>query len=377
MKPSILSIDDAEDEVTPLVSDEKFDLHVIDPNDANLAEKLAARLPLASLILLDQKFNVDSDPLSLKASDGSSFVAHLRSWSRQNAKTLAPLVLFTNDEQAFENEIPAVGAALPLDGTFVGREHQIAPALDVEWVQLKAAEDAQTKLEQLIEASVDASAIIGENGVSIAELEELLELPEDQVWTDKARSDLRAARPPISQIDDTTPDPCGSTQIIRWLCHRGLPYPGMLFSDLYAAWALGISLDEFRSIEDLAADTQWTQDLIQVEYTGPLYHFAGRRWWKSGIDYLVWKLDQESLKQGDREKAWGILVPGVKIAQIYSASTHVVTWTPELSEGDISEIDACAQLRPPGWPAEALEPWILKSDLENDSVLQAMTEDDE
>ena len=61
-------------------------------------------------------------------------------------------------------------------------------------------------------------------------------------------------------------------------------------------------------------------------------------------------------------------MPGIEIEQIYSASTHVVSWKPDLSEGTISDIDECAQLRPPGWPAEALEPWILRSDLDNDSI---------
>ena len=156
-----------------------------------------------------------------------------------------------------------------------------------------------------------------------------------------------------------------------------LPYPGLLFSDLYAAWALGMSQEDFHKITEMNPDTQWAADLSDTQYTGPLYQFMGRRWWKSGIDYLVWKLDQETVRQGDRQKAWQILVPGVQIEEIYSASTHVVSWTPELREGKISEIDECAQLRPPGWPAEALEPWILRSDLDNDSILQAMAEEDE
>ena len=210
-----MSIDDAEEEVLAVFSDNQFDIRIVDPNDTELAKKLAELLPTASLILLDQKFNNDIDPLSLKASDGSSFVAHLRSWSRQNAKALAPVVLFTNDEQAFLNEIPAVGAALPLNASFVGREHQIAPALDVESIQLKAADDAENKIGCLVDAVSETVAAAGKNGVSLGELEDLLELPTGKVWTDKARSEIRAARPPISQIDETTADPFGSSQIVR------------------------------------------------------------------------------------------------------------------------------------------------------------------
>ena len=87
----------------------------------------------------------------------------------------------------------------------------------------------------------------------------------------------------------------------------------MLFSDFSCGFGARNLLEEFRSIEDLAADTQWAQNLIEAEHVGALDLFAGRRWWKSGIDYLVWKLDQESLKQQDRQKAWEVSVPGVRI----------------------------------------------------------------
>lgn len=119
---------------------------MISPEDGDLSEKLLARLNDASLILLDQKFNTKSAPLSLTAPDGASFVSHLRSWSRSTGKFLPPIVLFTNENEAFAREIPAIGAALPLNGSFVGREHLLAPALDVEWIQHKAEECAKIRI---------------------------------------------------------------------------------------------------------------------------------------------------------------------------------------------------------------------------------------
>ncbi|EJN10758.1 hypothetical protein PMI42_05926 [Bradyrhizobium sp. YR681] len=372
----VLSIDDAEEEVAPLVSGEHT-LEVVDPGDEDLAQKLAEKLPLASVILLDQKFFADMDPLSLKAADGASFVAHLRSWSRKGAIALAPLILLTNEEQAFANEVPAVGAALPLGGTFVGREFRIAPALDVEWVQLKSADGTKSRIDQLVRASDNAASLVGDDGVSLAELEDLLCLPSDRIWTEKARLELRAARPPVSQTSDEASDPFGASQIIRWLCHRALPFPGMLFSDIHAAWALGVSVEDFRSIRSSSAETPWMDDLIEAEYCGPLDEFMGRRWWKSGIDYLVWKLDQEAVRQGDRASAIKVLAPGAQVKEFFSVSAHVVTWTPDLQEETISSIDDSAQLRPPGWPVEALEPWIQKCDLDNDAILTSMVAEDD
>jgi len=48
--------------VTPNIPSDGFDLDVIDPSDADLPKKLAKSIELASLILLDQKFNAQPRP---------------------------------------------------------------------------------------------------------------------------------------------------------------------------------------------------------------------------------------------------------------------------------------------------------------------------
>jgi hypothetical protein len=372
----VLAIDDAEEDLKPLIPDE-FETIVIHPDDEKLSDKLAEHIDRASLVLLDQKFNDDPQPLSIKAADGASFVAHLRSWSRLEGKALPPLVLLTNQDDAFKNEVPSVGAALPLGGTFVGREFRIAPALDVEWVQHKPQNDTSDRIRELVSAFAAAKHAAGTDGVSLDELKDLLGLPEDKLWTEQAKEELRNARPPVSQKENPGPEPCGPPQIIRWLCHRALPFPGMFLSDLYAAWTLGLSLEAFKDLAAVATDssgTDWLKDLDDAEYYGPLSEFIGRRWWKSGIDYLAWQLDTETDKKKERKVAWGALAPGFEIGDLRSPSTHVVVWTPDLIENEILAIDAAAQLHPPGWPAEALEPWISKTDLDSDAVLKAMIE---
>ncbi len=373
MNKLIVAIDDSEEDLRPSVPDD-FELEVIDPGDEQLPTLLADAIGKASLILLDQKFNPEPQPLSLTAADGASFVSHLRAWSRQHASGLAPVVLFTNDSEAFENEIPAVGASVALKGSFVGREFQIAPALDVEWVQYKAEDGVKERISGLANASIQAEEKIGNDGASLADLELFLCLPEDAVWSESAQEGLRNSRPPISQKADGTSKSCGPSQVIRWMCHRALPFPGLFFSDLYAAWALGLDVDTFREMTYLNVETEWLQDLQEAEYCGPLNEFLGRRWWRAGIDYLVWKLDQEAVAQNDRLQALKKLALGLEVNNLTSSSTHVVVWSPDLLEEDVASIEEAAQLHPPGWPAEALDPWILKDDLENDEILRAMIE---
>jgi hypothetical protein len=372
----ILAIDDDESEVRPTIPDEGFYLETIDPNDGEISGKLSSLVDSASLILLDQKFNIEPKPLSLQAPDGASFVAHLRSWSRINGEALAPVVLFTNLDEAFKNEVPAVGASVPLNGTFVNREFRLAPALDVEWVQHKGEENTKERIAELARASVQLKEIGGDDGMSLKDIEAALELEEDVVWADRAREELRNARPPVTQVEeDGSTHFGGPSQVIRWMCHRALPYPGLFLSDLYTAWALGLTIEDFTAITNLTPDTTpWLSDLWSAEYCGPLNEFLGRRWWRAGVDHVVWTLDQESSKQKDRLAALTILAPGVKFGEMRSPSTHVVTWTPDFIEDKIESIDQAVQLRVPGWPAEALDPWIAKADIQNDEVLKAMIE---
>ena len=369
----IVAIDDDEAELKPNVP-EHFELDVVDPNDPKLADRLADLIPAASLILLDQKFNSDLSPLSLIAADGASFVSHLRSWSRAERKALPPIVLFTNETDAFRNEVPSVGAPLPLNGSFVGREFQIAPALDVEWIQYKGEDSAKNRIEQIVEASNSAREIIGDDGVSLAEVAKWLSLPERAAWSEKAHEDLRGARPPVTQPGHDDMVSCGPSQMVRWMCHRALAFPGLLFSDLYAAWALGVSLETFQRFAAAEHQSDWLNQLSNTEYYGALDTFSGRRWWKSGIDNLAWKLDQETSKVNDRRKALAVLAPNVLFGELHSASSHVVVWTPELVESSIAEMEDSVQLHPPGWPAEAFEPWVSRDELKNDEVLQAMAE---
>jgi hypothetical protein len=214
----------------------------------------------------------------------------------------------------------------PLNGSFVGREHLLAPALDVEWIQHKAEECAKIRIQQLIWASANVHKAAGNDGASLKDIEKLLALPEEVTWADRAREEIRNARPPVNQAESGTPEePRGSSYTVRWLCHCALAFPGLFLSDLYAAWALGISLSEFRAIADCRAETEWLSALSDTEYLGPLDEFLGRRWWRAGIDHLVYMLDSASTKQRPRREVFSAFVPGVTIKEIRPPSSHVVT----------------------------------------------------
>lgn len=375
-QPLILAIDDDESEVRPKIP-AGFRLEVVDPNaDRDVFSKaISGFVGEACLILLDQKFREAPISISLDAQDGSSFVSHLRSWSRSKNEKLAPIVMFTNEETAFANEVPAVGAAVPIGGTFVKREHRLAPTLDVEWIQFKADQGATDKLQDLANAFQTVRNAVGKDGISLKEIGAILAAPKDTVWADQAQEELQNARPPVNQKDDKSEEPTrGPSQVIRWLCQKALPYPGLFLSDHYAAWAIGISLEAFRKITDLDSTTAWLEELHKAEYRGPLNRFLGRRWWRPGIDQLVWLLDEETSKVGTRKLALAAVAPSADVGDLQGSSSHVVIVDEDLLEIQIASISEAIQIHPPGWPAEALEPWMLRKDVEGDAVLKAMAD---
>jgi hypothetical protein len=89
----------------------------------------------------------------------------------------------------------------PLNGSFVGREHLLATALDVEWIQHKAEECAKIRIQQLIWASANVHKAAGNDGASLKDIEKLLALPEEVTWADRAREEIRNARPPVIRLN--------------------------------------------------------------------------------------------------------------------------------------------------------------------------------
>ena len=151
-RPLILVIDDDRDTVTPLIADD-VDARILDPEDAGFNDDVSEFIAKSDLILVDQELDLGAGRW-LEAPDGASLVGHFRSFARKNNINLAPLVLITNLVEAYAKEIPAVGPQVPLGGAFNGREHRLAPTLDVEWILAKNDPHAFSKISQLAAAYI-------------------------------------------------------------------------------------------------------------------------------------------------------------------------------------------------------------------------------
>ncbi|MEE1611869.1 hypothetical protein [Microvirga sp. CF3016] len=326
------------------------------------------------LILVDQNFQ--KDPELLSVFDGSGFVAQLHAVARKKNLKLPPIVIITQEPDLFANEVPAVGPNRPLNGGFIGREPQLAPVLDVEWLLAKPEADrdqeevTKGQVYDLISSFKAASGIVGDNGISFNETIEFLRLPSGEQWNERAISDVRRALPPISHNPDRPDNPNrGPVSLIRWLLHSALPYPGLFVSDFYVSARLGIDRESLDKIVS-NPQTEWARQLAQAAYSGPGQKLFSRRWWTAGLDLAaltVFELDRRDIQKSLSDLA-GCTVSLIEVAD------PVVVWNEQLVESEIVEASAAVPVTPPGWPAECIKPWMLISEVKKHPWLGLMVD---
>lgn len=364
--PSILLIDDE-----PLVAELYKGAHVrpLSPADANFGSDLAKAIQEADLILLDHNLNLNQT-LGLAASDGASLVGHLRSWARANDVPLPPIAIYTSADDAFSDETPVIGPAVPLDGSFVGRQARLAPALDVEWLISKVAEGAAENAIALAQDSLKLRQMAGDGRMSLMETVGYLGLPASPPWSEIALAGIARWRPPISEAGAARLSARGTTATLRWLLHQVLPCPGLLIPSQYAAWSLGIELDGFEAAKDGASD--FSKMLQETRYVGPGHTLFPQRWWAAGIDFIGWQLRDRSYKLGGFQQALDEMA-GTGL-QPLAPSEQVVVLNSDLEEEGLAPIVEAVEIHPPGWPAEALRPWMRRDEVVNDAAARSMTD---
>ncbi|MER9222978.1 hypothetical protein NKI48_29605 [Mesorhizobium sp. M0644] len=349
------------------------EVRALSPADANFGTDLSGAIRNADLILLDHNLHLDQG-LGLTASDGASFVGHLRSWARANEVSLPPLVIYTSEDSAFSDETPALGPAVPLNGSFVGQEARIAPALDVEWLISKNLNGAVPSAIGLAEDSRRLRQNAGDGRMSLEETAAYLTLPKDPAWSDIAFASIARWRPPISEPGTARAGARGTTAILRWLLHQVLPCPGLLVSNRYAAWSLGIELDGFKGAAK-GGGNDFAKMLGAARYAGPGHALYSPRWWAAGIDFIGWQLRDQSYEKGGIQQAFDSMA-GVGLHPL-APPEKVVVVNSDLEEEGLAAIDEAVEIYPPGWPAEALKLWMRRDEAANDAAAKSMIDPSE
>jgi hypothetical protein len=312
------------------------------PNDVTLDD-----LELANLVLVDLKLDDwperDRQPTpALQPKDGLALIATLKS-NLPNDRARTPTAFALRSGQ-----LQSVSGAL----TPTNREYALARMLDLDWVFRKGA-NSNFEIEVLsLARAVKALPHPWPNGNESRDaLLRLLRLSRKSHWYARAVSDIEKAKPPQDVYAETT----NGMAIIRWLLHDVLPFPTFLLDERYLAARLHVSPPSLRKA--VATRKSAVNRLEEFEYQGILADFAGRRWWRAGIEYWLWRETKgqpfEKLAlQGVAKK----LSPHLKVVDV---ARPVVELDDQFRPTDnLLDVSQAVQIVPDDWPSAADPAWI-------------------
>ena len=262
----------------------------------------------------------------------------------------------------------------------VERHHVIAEGRGVEWIGDKSAETWR-RLKELAEGVARISGglqLICEDGktsgtYNLKQLcSDVLGVPADAEWANSAQRQVDRARPP-REVPIATSAATART-ILGWLISHVLPYPSFLLTDAQAALRLQITPDSFpalaEAIEGHVHLGIYQARLAVCRYKGPLPNFFARRWWRAGIDDLVWHLSESSEGFSVGLKS---LLGDLSVTRLEGIDEPVLLSDADLVEtGEVAEARNCVRVTDEDFPAGIDPAWVTIEAAREDRKLAAM-----
>jgi hypothetical protein len=349
--PSILFVDDNPDDVTRFVESlaGRIEAKAVHPQDVTIND-----LASASLVLVDSRLDnwPERDALgqvALKPINGKALAAVLRAHAENaGGAGLTAFALLTAHLEDYSQAMQAEN-----------REHSLARSNNLEWVFRKAT-DLQTLTTQF---SILAGAVtrlpqiwpLSDPEETERLLSQLLGIKEEREWASRAFLDVQKCHPPARELSEWS----HGIELLRWLLHRILPYPCFLWDPIRVAARLRMTVTSFENL--LGTESDLAKALAECEYTGLANQFLGRRWWRAGLESMLWAIaDGQPFDVGTLRKALAarstsqiesskIADPIVCIDENYRALEEF---------GDIS---SSVRLMLDDWPSYADPPWTTVS----------------
>lgn len=281
---------------------------------------------------------------------------------RQDGRAVPLLTIYTNEFNKLaeqHDECPSV-------------EYMLARRANVDWVFKKQGPEVlhdPFKL-QLMECLQALEFDLQDCGDDVEkQLSAFLARPEDFDWSQLALEQLLDARPPIHDLAGIS----GRTSVMRWLLQVALPFPGCFVDLNSVAVRLRLQPEALRTALNDAPESEFSSLLSGCEYRGVLSNFFQKRYWKAGVDHIVWQATKgrspANLDVYDSlTRMIGTVVPQLPEPSpvlVVSPETFVLT-------DEVVDLLDVVQIQPDLWPAGIEPPWIRLSEVMNDSTLRAM-----
>lgn len=334
--PLVLVVDDKANEYVQELAVRLRKSDAVEAVSVHPADLHQAQVEEAALILVD--FKLDEWPsrnslaeMALKPMDGIALASVLRRHVFKRPPAIA--LISSNIEDAF------VGVSSR------NRRHQLARVESLEWVFQKDDAELVSQVVALAEA-VRRMRVAGL--VSSSSLDNALSIPHE--IGKSGTSDVRRCIPPVGDLERIT----SGLAFVRWLLQRVLPYPTFIVDDFQLCARLKVppaKLDEL-----LKRKSQFVSLLKRFEYSGILSGFAGRRWWKAGLDEVTWVLSQGVLPDASAE--WRQIAASSEwVGELQLADPVVPVDEDCIPQGELVERRSCLRLLPDDWPAYADPPY--------------------
>jgi CheY-like chemotaxis protein len=190
-------------------------------------------------------------------------------------------------------------------------------------------------------------------------LMEMLAVPKGPAY-DELRADVLRCRPPLYDLASST----RGMSIVRWMLHRIMPYPCFLMDE--SEIAIRLRVENISKAQDLFAR-------IEVfEYTGLLAGFAGRRWWRLGVER--WLFDATEGNAGNSMAVAELALSlGALTEHKWMRPVATLSATFEKNAAP-SEADGVVRIRPDDWPPYADDAYAVTSDVSDAIELRRIVE---
>jgi len=357
-RPVVLTIDDDDQNAIELKLQNAVDVLTRTPDEVTTADLKKANVVLIDYQIEDWPGRQEVDSISLQPGNGVALAAVLRSQVEEH---------IADQRRAFaihSGKLNELSGGLPA----LYREHAIARTLNLEWVFSKRQNQKGPKLDVQVAALAGGVKALPKEWPENPEkaqrvVDRLLATPTRQPWGSRAAADVDACHPPIHAWAAAT----NGMAFIRWLLHQVLPYPSFLLEDRYLAARLCVKVESLR--EALASESKARRVLTPLHYTGVLAEFLGERWWRAGVEHMLWEwTDGDPFNAAVVREAVRTHVS--KTLEPLALNRPVVCVDPRSFRPLDQTIDVinAVEIKPDDWPAYAEQAWVHIDDTKDEGI---------
>jgi hypothetical protein len=357
--PTVIVVDDnptdlriEQDEVDRL---ERIRLEVLAPDEVTAPKLLAASLVLVDYLLEDWPARENVSFMALKPATGLALVTILQEHAHAaNDEKPRAFALHTGQVERLRHQL-------------ADADHVVARAHNLDWVFSKA-DEVENRWSRIADLAEAVAVLPTEWSLEDAEangagLRAWLAVPKRLPWSDRAWDDIVSCHPPAHELANLT----HGAVIVRWMLQRILPHPTFLLDDFYLAARLRVTIESLRRALLLPAFRKW---IGPATYTGALSNFLGSRWWRSGVESLVFSLVRED--PANVELLHTRLRRLAPKLQPFAGSQPVVSLDTNYGPAMLCDVADAVRITPDHWPTFADAAWTSISSAQEEPRLAAL-----